>query len=51
VSEEASRRLESGQAAICAGERNRQRHIVLTAGGAHRLQEAAPDRVLVWHRQ
>jgi uncharacterized protein len=50
VSEEAGRRLESGQAAICAGERNRQRPVVLTASAAHHLQELAPDRVLVWHR-
>lgn len=50
VSEEAGRRLEQGQAAICASERNPRRHVVLNAAAARRLSEIAPERVVVWHQ-
>jgi uncharacterized protein len=49
VSDDVGRKLEAGQAAIVAGERNPQRHIVLLAGGALKLRDVAPERVLVLH--
>ncbi len=49
VTEEAGRKLEAGQAAIVASERNPARHILLAAGAARRLQDLAPERVVVCH--
>ena len=49
VSEEAGRKLEAGQAAIVASERNPARHILLAAGAARRLRDIAPERVVVCH--
>jgi len=49
VTDDVSRKLEAGQAAICAGERNPQRHVPLSAGAARKLLELAPERVLVLH--
>jgi hypothetical protein len=49
VTDDVSRKLEAGQAAICAGERNAQRHLPLNLGAARKLQELAPERVLVLH--
>jgi uncharacterized protein YaiL (DUF2058 family) len=49
VTEEAGRRLEAGQLAIALGERQPERHCLLTAGAAKKLQEVAPECVLVFH--
>lgn len=49
VTDDVGRKLEAGQAAICAGERNRARPVVLNAGAARKLRELDPSRVLVLH--
>jgi uncharacterized protein len=51
VSDDAGRRLEAGQAAICAGERNRARPVLLTAAAALKLRELDAARVWVLHAQ
>jgi uncharacterized protein len=51
VSEDVVRKLEAGQAAIVAGERNRQRHVPLSAGAAKRLAEIEPARLIVLHER
>ena len=49
VSDDIARRLENGQAAIAAGEKNTQRPCLLNAGAAKNLIEAAPERVITFH--
>lgn len=49
VSDDVGRKLESGQAAIVAAERNPQRHVPMLSGAARRLRELDPARILVWH--
>ena len=49
VSDDIARRLENGQAAIAAGEKNPQRPCLLNAGAAQKLTEAAPERVIAFH--
>jgi hypothetical protein len=51
VTDDVGRKLENGLAAIVASENNPRRHIVLAAGGARKLREISPQRVLVWHEQ
>lgn len=49
VTDDVARRLEQGQAAIVAGERNAQRHVPLKAAAARKLAELEPARLLVLH--
>lgn len=49
VTEDVSRRLERGQIAIAAGERNPARRSLLTAPAARKLREIDPARILVLH--
>jgi len=49
VNDDAGRKLEGGHLAIVQGEKRPHRHVLLLAGAARKLREAAPERVLVWH--
>ena len=51
VSDDVSRRLERGQIAIAAGERNPARRSLLTAPAARKLEEIDPARILVLHSE
>ena len=49
VSDAIARRLENGQAAIAASEKNPNRPTLLNAGAAKKLREAAPERIIAFH--
>lgn len=49
VSDDIARRLENGQAAIAAAEKNPNRPTLLNAGAAKKLAEAAPERIIAFH--
>lgn len=50
VSDEAARKLEAGQAAIVLRNPGGKTYTVIEGASARQLQEAAPDRVIVFHR-
>lgn len=50
VSDDASRRLSEGKAAIVRGPDPKAPYTLLHAGAAEKLAEVAPDRIVTWHR-
>lgn len=49
VSDDIARRLENGQAAIAAAEKNPNRPCLLNAGAAKKLSADAPERIIAFH--
>src|SRR5262249_61965249 len=50
VSDDASRRLSEGKAAIVRNADPRAPYALLHAGAAEKLAEVAPERIVTWHR-
>ncbi|HEX7926894.1 MAG TPA: DUF2058 family protein [bacterium] len=50
VSDDASRRLSEGKAAIVRSADSKSPYTLLHAGAAEKLAEVAPERIVTWHR-